>query len=167
MFKRKFSTLLLAALLLLTGCAPKDDFEDNEFDNSDNYELDDFADYEVKELLPSENVNAKTEFSEYDGNTEMIKVTIANDTDHRLDMWDGFRLEKEVDGEWKAIKVYYDEVVDSTLMYRQMPERCTYTLEYELKDNVKLPLLPGQYRIWVCGVSGTDNEAVSAEFTIK
>lgn len=161
MFKRKFSSVLLASLLLLTGCAPKDDSAD--------YELDDFADYEVKELLLSEEVTAKTEFSEYDGNTEMIKVTIANDTDHRLNMWDGFRLEKEVDGEWKAIKRYYDKTVENVLLPlpSQMPERCTYTFEYELKDNIKLPLLPGQYRIWVCGVSGTDNEAVSAEFTIK
>lgn len=138
--------IILAALALLTavtltGCAPKDDF----------------ADYEFVEPPAVEGVTAQTEFSEYDGNTEVIYVMAANDSDERFPFGDLFYLQKLVGDEWKPIRVGGD----SLCLDMAMPAHTSGKISVKLKDHVKLPLLPGQYRVWV-GIS----EKVSAEFTV-
>lgn len=146
MFKIKRAAILLTAFLLLTGCAPKDDL----------------ADYELVEYPPIENVTARTEFDEYDGDVEEITVFITNDRDQRYYYDKFFQLQKNVDGEWKLIRSIREEYF-SDLLGIYIPERYFTSINIKLKDDVKLPLLPGRYRIWV----GGGGERVPAEFTIK
>lgn len=143
MLKIKFFAVMCAALLLLTGCAPKDDF----------------ADYETVEYHPVENVSAATEFEEYDGNAESIAVLLSNNSDNQFELSDSIALEKNVDGEWRAIRIIKKEY---TLIYHAVSAHTEEWKRFELKDYVELPLLPGQYRIWVGG-----GNKVPAEFTIK
>ncbi|MDE6728115.1 MAG: hypothetical protein K2J80_09295 [Oscillospiraceae bacterium] len=152
MLKTKCALILCAVLLLLTGCAAKDE------DSLADY--DDFADYSVTEFPPVEFLSAETEFAEYDGNVEKIYVILTNaiDEDFHFDYW--WRLEKEVDGEWKAIRFIKNREFD--LLDRSI-KRGTITIACVFKEYVKQPLLPGHYRIWV----GGDDERVPAEFTIK
>lgn len=152
MLKTKCASILCAALLLLTGCAAKDE------DSLADY--DDFADYSVTEFLPVEFLSAETEFAEYDGNVEMIVVFLSNTADEEFHFDEWWRLEKEVNGEWKAIRFIKNLELD--LLDRIM-SRGTMDIWCNLKEHVKLPLLPGHYRIWV----GGDDERVPAEFTIK
>lgn len=145
MTKVKFFALFCAVFLLLTGCVsePKDDF----------------ADYEWVEPPAVEGVTMQTEFPEYDGNIETIGLIFANDRDQRFGFDYTFRLQKKVQDEWKPIKVRYDRLtLESTNI---MPNNAG-TIMLDLKDHIKLPLLPGHYRIWI----GT-REQVSAEFDIK
>ena len=142
----KCISLILAALLLfITGCAAKDDF----------------AGPLAANYLPVDYLSAETEFAEYDGNAETILVFLANHRDEYFHFDYGWQLEKEVDGEWRAIRFIGPNRVDD-LLDRRMP-RGTTAIRCELKDNVKQPLLPGHYRLWV----GRVNERVSAEFDIK
>ena len=143
MLKTKFTAVLCALLLLLTGCAAKDDF----------------ADYSVTEYPPIEYLSAETEFAEYDGNTEAIYVFLTNDRDEYFHFDYNWWLEKEVDGEWRAIKFIAER--EYTLEANYMP-RGTASIWCELKGNVKQPLLPGHYRFWVGG-----SNRVSAEFDVK
>ena len=142
MLKIKFAVVICVVLLLLTGCAAKDDF----------------ADYEFSEPPAVEGLTAETEFSEYDGDTEEIRVIVTNDCDTIFSFSEFFSLQKKVDGEWKPIK-FGGKL---NLIGSDMPARSTAPITFVLKDHVKLPLLPGQYRIWV-----GDSDRVSAEFTIK
>ncbi len=147
---KKFLILMCVALLLITGCSPKDDFDDHDH----------------AELRPCENVAAVTEFEEYDGNIESITVFITNSSDKRFPLNDNFRLQKKVNDEWKAIKRYYDPeslIGDGT--NREMLEHSEGAVCINLKEHVKLPLLPGQYRIWVGSISG--NRTAAAEFEVK
>ena len=141
---KKITSALCAALLLLTGCAAKDDF----------------ADYSVTEYPPVEYLSAKTEYAEYDGNVEKIWVYLNNGSDKgfHYDYW--WLLEKEVDGEWRAIRFIQDRVSD---LLDRSSGRGTIAILCNLKDNVKQPLLPGHYRLWV----GGDDGRVSAEFDVK
>ena len=128
MFKIRYTLVMFAVLLLLTGCSPKDDFDD----------------YDHAELRPSENVAAVTEFEEYDGNIESITVFITNDSDKRFPLNGNFRLQKKVNDEWKAIKRYYDpESLISDGTNREMLEHSEGAVCIDLKEHVKLPLLPG------------------------
>ena len=143
MFKNKYLGFLFAVLLLLTGCSPKDDF----------------ADYEFVEYPPVENVSAKTEFDEYDRDMDYITVLLTNDRDERFSFNYFISLQKDVDGEWRSIRII-KEVYD--LLANYMPEHSTIPLYFDLEEYVKFPLQPGRYRIWVGG-----SEKVPAEFTIK
>lgn len=144
MKKLKFAALLLAVLLLLTGCAPKDDF----------------ADYEFVEPPAIAGVTAQTEFSEYDGKSEHIIVNVTNDSNEYLDIsFDYFSLQKDVDGIWRPISKYNNI---SSLMGFVCPPHTSRPARVILKDHVKQPLLPGHYRVWV----GGENWDVSAEFNI-
>lgn len=141
----KYISLVFAVLLLfITGCAAKDDLDDRS----------------VTEYPPVEYLSAETEFAEYDGNAEKIWVFLTNHRDEEFHFDYGWQLEKEVNGEWRAIRFIRQREFD--LLDRRMP-RGTTSIGCELKDNVKQPLLPGHYRLWVGGGS----ERVSAEFTIK
>lgn len=155
MLKLKCASVLCAVLLLLTGCAAKDEDEISVFSD-----YDDFDDYSVTEYPPVEYLSAETEFAEYDGNVEKIWVGLTNDRDEYFHYDLNWQLEKEVDGEWRAIRFIGERVGD--LVDRSIP-RGTAPIGCELKDNVKQPLLPGHYRIWVGGGS----ERVSAEFDVK
>lgn len=155
MLKIKCASVFCAVLLLLTGCAAKDEDDISVFSN-----YDDFADYSVTEYPPVEYLSAETEFTEYDGNIEKIWVFLTNDRDEYFHYDRNWRLEKEIDGEWKTIRFIGERVY--TLEASYIP-RGTASIGCELKDNVKQPLLPGHYRIWV----GGGDQRVSAEFTIK
>lgn len=144
MSKIKHLFFLCTVFFLLTGCSPKDDFDD----------------YEIVEYPSVENVSAKTEFDEYDGDTESIVVFITNDRDERFPYGYYISLQKYVDGEWRPIRIIKEEY---DLLARYMSERSTMPLEFDLKEYVKPPLLPGRYRIWV----GNERERLPAEFTIK
>lgn len=149
MYKIRTAAFALLTAVMLTGCAPKDDL----------------ADYEFVEPPAVEGVTAQTEFSEYDGNTEVIYVTVTNDRDERLSFNNSFYLQKLVGDEWKPINVGGD----FPLLDRTMPAHAAGKVSVTLKDHVKLPLLPGQYRIWVGSGDGTyENDIlVPAEFTVK
>ncbi len=142
--KMKFASFLCAVLLLLTGCASKDDF----------------ADYSVTEYPPIEYLSAETEFSEYDGNVEKIEVFLSNHRDEAFHFDYVWWLEKEVDDGWKGIRFLKEREFDC--LDRSMKRGSVHIL-CNLKDNVKQPLLPGHYRLWVGGEDGR----VPAEFTIK
>lgn len=144
MLKIKFAAVICAFLLLLTGCARKDDFDDRP----------------VIDYPPIEYLSAKTEFTEYDGNIEKIWVFLTNDRDKRFGFDYRWWLEKEADGEWRAIRFIADQAFSFYAYY--MP-RGTISIRCELKDHVKQPLLPGHYRLWV----GGEGARVPAEFTVK
>lgn len=149
MFKIKYMAFLCAALLLLTGCARRDDFGDG------------FA----SEFTPAEAVTAKTEFPEYDGNVEEIKLIITNDGSEEWDYNVVFHLEKydEDMGGWRNIK--FSDKMTWTLLACGISPSETVTVPIPLKGNYKQPLLPGQYRVVKHG--SNYNEAISAEFKIK
>lgn len=138
--------VLAALLLFMTGCAAKDDF----------------AGHFAANYLPIEYLSAETEFAEYDGNAETVWVFLTNHRDEEFHFDYGWQLEKEVNGKWRAIRFIGPKREDD-LLDRRMPPHDTTAIMCELKDNVKQPLLPGHYRLWV----GRVNERVSAEFTIK
>ena len=146
MFKTKRAALLCAAALLLTGCAAKDDF----------------ADYSLDEPPQVDGISAKTEFAEYDGDTEGIRVFLTNDNDEPYSFDYNWQLAKRVDDEWKVIRFINEENAVIPLDLYEMP-RGTVSIWCDLKDNVKLPLLSGQYRMRV----GHSGERVPAEFTVK
>ena len=152
MLKIKCASILCAVLLLLTGCAAKDE------DSLADY--DDLADYSVTEFPPVKFLSAKTEFAEYDGNTQKIWVFLTNDRDEDFLFDYNWHLEKAVDGEWRAIRFIKEKAY--TLEAHYMP-RGTVSIGCDLKEYVKLPLLPGHYRLWV----GGESERVPAELTIK
>ena len=143
--RSRFFALFCAVLLLFTGCVsePKDDF----------------ADYEWVEPPAVEGVTMRTEFPEYNGDLETISVMVTNDRDERFGFNWTFSLQKMVQDEWKPIKVSYDRL---TLEVNNMLPNTSGTIMLDLKNHVKLPLLPGHYRIWI----GT-REQVSAEFDVK
>ncbi len=145
MFKIKFVAISFAMILLLTGCAAKDDF----------------ADYSAYDYPPVENISAKTQLTEYDGNVETIWVSLTNNGDEEFsyDYW--WALEKEVNGEWRAIRFITDSR-DFDCVIRCITHGSA-DIPCDLKGYVKQPLLPGHYRLWVGGEKGR----VSAEFTIK
>lgn len=151
--KSKFFMLVCTLiLLLLTGCAQtlKDDFAEG---------------YEYFTPPTVEGVTAQTEFAEYDGNTEVIYVTVINDTDEIFPVNEFFLLDKKVGDEWRRIRT-------EGFVYgfaRKWEPHTTETFPIKLKDFTKLPLLPGHYRVWV-GDLETDIEyiqAVPAEFDVK
>lgn len=145
MRKIKYISLVFAALLLfITGCAAKDDLDDSS----------------VTEYPPIEYLSAETEFAEYDGSVETIRVFLTNHRDEYFNFDYMWQLEKEVDGEWRAIRFIKQREFD--LLDRSMP-RGTASIGCELKDNVKQPLLHGHYRLWV----GGGDQRVAAEFDIK
>lgn len=144
MFKIKLTVILFAMILLLTGCAAKDDF----------------ANRSAYSYPPVENISAKTQRTEYDGNVESINVLLTNNSDKEFqyDLW--WQLEKEVDGEWKVIDFIVEEREFDCLI---RSTRSSANIPCDLKGYVKQPLLPGHYRLWVGGEKGR----VPAEFTIK
>ena len=148
MSKIKYLLFLCTVLLLLTGCSPKDDFDDNEF----------------VEYPSVENVSARTEFDEYEGDAESITVFITNGSDKGFPLRDGFLLQKKADDNWRSIKVYPKPQI-STGVNVELPEHSEASVDVDLKEYVKLPLLSGEYRVWVGGMNS--DKMVSAEFTIK
>ncbi len=142
--KTKHAAISFVMILLLTGCAAKDDL----------------ADYSAYDYPLVENISAKTQLTEYDGNVETIWVYLTNDRDEDFSYDYQWTVEKEIDGEWRAIRFIQDISFD--LADRSIPSRCTTDIPCDLKNNVKQPLLPGHYRIWV----GGEENRVPAEFTI-
>lgn len=144
MLKKVCAAALAAVLLLLTGCSSGDDFDD----------------YSVTERPPVENVSAKTEFAEYDGNTEMIRVFLKNDRNEMFYFDNHWWLQKETESGWKPIRFIKER--SWTLESSRMPHG-TIGITCNLKEYIKLPLLPGRYRLLV----GGEGERVYAEFTVK
>lgn len=142
--RSRFFALLCAALLLLTGCVPEPE--------------DDFADYEFVEPPAVEGVTVRTELAEYNGNIEGIDVIVTNDRDERFFFGDSFTLQKSDNGSWRSIKTEGIIKDYSAAVLPRSPGR----ISVNLKDHIKLPLLPGHYRVWV-----GDYEKVSAEFDVK
>jgi len=141
--KKLYVIMICTVLMLLTGCSPQDDFADYKF-----------------EFPPVENVSARTEFDEYDTDVKEISVELTNGRDELFSFDYCMFLQKYVDGEWRWIRIIKEEW---DLLDPYMPEHSTGGCTFDLKEFVKLPLLPGRYRIWVGGSDGR----VPAEFTIK
>lgn len=137
---------VLAFAMLLTGCA--------------SAPVDDFADYEFVEPPTLEGVTAQAELTEYDGNTEKIIIMLTNDRDERFFFGESFVLQKRDNDKWRPLKI--DGIIRD-VSYAVLP-RSAGAISVLLKDHVKLPLLPGQYRMWI---GSMDDEKVSAEFTVK
>lgn len=148
MIKIKLAAVLFVVLLLLTGCTHKDDF----------------ADYVFSDYPPIENITAETEFSEYDGNTAVINVTVTNDSDNAFRYGDKYYLQKFADDEWKSISTG-GFMVQAVLLNKEISEHSVGSIEVKLEDHINFPLLSGKYRVWV-GYE-EDEEYVSAEFTVK
>lgn len=145
--KLAFITVLFAAVML-SGCARKDDFADG------------FA----PELTLSEFMTAKTEYPEYDGNVEEIKLIITNNGSEEWGYNVVFHLEKydeDMDG-WRNIN--FSRQMEWTLLSMGVLPSETVAEIISLKDNFKQPLLPGRYRVVKYG---DRDEAVAAEFKIK
>lgn len=144
------SVALCGAVLTAVGC--------NKAEPTDN-----FVAYDVPQLRISEVVVMETEFSEYDGGTEVIHASIKNNGDKDYGYGCRFVLQKLDGEEWRYIGVFGE----FQLILFLLPPGEKYVISFELKDHVKLPLLPGTYRIGF----PTDHEfelpTPVAEFTIR
>lgn len=146
------SACALLATMMLAGC---DDSRSKKF----------FSDLDYPEQVISEDVTAKTEFPEYDRDVKKIKVIAANNGDMEFVFGEQYTLQKMEDGEWKYIAVQGR----FTAIERVFPASKTSDYTVNLEGHVKLPLLPGSYRIGL-GFDPYPNEysrIVYADFTVK
>lgn len=150
MCRLKFTALVCALLtaVMLTGC-------------------DDFDYYEFIDYLPVENVTARTEFPEYSGDVEKITVIVNNDRDVKFACGSDqpFCIQKWSNEKWRPIKSGGAYHPTANFLYEHSESKVNVVL----KDHVRLPLLPGRYRVWVGSFEGDYEyiEAVPAEFTVK
>lgn len=145
------SVVLCGAVLTAVGC--------NKAESTDN-----FIKYDYPQLRISEDVVMETEFPEYDGSTEIIYATIKNNGDSDFYYGAHFVLQKLDGEEWRYIVVKG--------MFRGWaslipPSQEHEKVSFELKDHVKLPLLPGRYRIGFPTDQEGDQPTPVAEFTVK
>lgn len=124
-----------------------------------------YSDADFPEQVISEDVTAKTEFSEYDRQVKEIKVIVANNGDTDFYFGEHYSLQKLEDGEWKYIVVGGN--FNFTLCGFPASETSDYTVN--LDGHVKLPLPSGSYRIGL-GFEPYPEEydrIVYAEFSVK
>lgn len=143
------SVTLCAAVMTSVGCktTPKD-----------NYVTGDYS-----QPIIAENITMETEFSEYDGSTEVIRATIVNNSDKEFGYGALFFLQKLDGEEWRFIVV--QGLFQAWAGAVSPSKDCK--VRFELKDHVKLPLLPGTYRVgFPTGYEGASPTPV-AEFTVK
>lgn len=154
MKRRIISTLIfsLMAALVLTGCAHKRQL---------------YTDY-IPDQKVLEDMILTTEFSEYDGNTEKIKLLVTNNSDVDFYTGEQFLMQKKENGEWRGIGVGGRFFAIGIMLPSKM-SNLYYTAV--LKDHVLQPLPAGTYRI---GLVDDYNEGYpeglivySNEFTIK
>lgn len=149
MMKTKLIAALCAVLMLLAGCAAKDDF----------------IDVERPQPVIAENVEMSTEFSEYDGEVEKIYATVKNNGNKNFTHGSYYFLQKLDGNEWRYLGVSgrFDLLAKMT-----EPGNDSVGI-FQLKDHVKLPLLPGKYRIgwWSTDENDAPEPTPVAEFTVK
>lgn len=123
---------------------------------------DDFIDSDRPQPIITENLVMETEFPEYNGNTETIRVKLKNNTDEDFRYGTYFFLQKLDGGEWRYIGVsgYFHAILCT------VPPAWDGWEYFELKDHVKQPLLSGTYRIGFWVEEGKQSTPV-AEFTVK
>ncbi len=121
---------------------------------------DDFYEDDLPQPTISEIPEMTTEFTEYDGNTEKISVTITNNSNKNFNHGEQFFLQK-LDDEWRYIKC---QGPWNLANYMIKPSQDVITT-FDLKEHVRLPLLPGLYRIGFYEDKGESTPV--AEFTIK
>lgn len=144
------SVALCGAVLTAVGCSKAEP--------TDNFVEDDFPQPRISEVVVME-----TEFPEYDGGTEVINATIKNNGDSEYGYGERFVLQKLDGEEWRYIGVFG--------MFKMiawgLPPGEEYPVIFELKEHVKLPLLPGRYRIGFPTNQEGNQSTPVAEFTIK
>lgn len=123
------SVTLCAAVMTSAGCKTV---------QKDNYVTGDYL-----QPIIAENITMETEFSEYDGNTEVIRATVVNNSDKEFGYGAHFFLQKLDGEEWRFIVV--QGLFQAWAGAVPPSEDCI--VHFEIKDHVKLPLLPGTYRI--------------------
>lgn len=123
---------------------------------------DDFLETDQPQPVIAENIVMETEFPEYDGNAEKIRVKLQNNNDEDFSYGKYFFLQKLDGEEWHHIGVSGNF---SSLLYSIPPSWDGWEF-FELKDHVKQPLLPGKYRVGFWGDEGHRPTPV-AEFTVK
>lgn len=144
------SMFLCAVMLMTVGC-------------KENKEKDDFIDTEFPQPVIVENVVMETEFAEYDGNTERIRVKLRNDRDEDFTHGAYFFVQKLDGDEWRYLGVSgnFSTVTCS------IPSGWDGWEFFQLKDHVKQPLLPGKYRIGYSSFGHEELPTPVAEFTVK
>ncbi|MDE7362325.1 MAG: hypothetical protein K2N38_10375 [Oscillospiraceae bacterium] len=158
----KFKSILTATAICvlsfaLSSCTEKSD---------DYFEFSDLGISEPNEPEVAEDVVMTTEFPEYDGNVDKIVLSVTNNSDEDFGFSDYYVLQKLDEGEWKYIKVFGQ----FTLLAGSHPPSLSAPLTIKLKDHIKQPLLPGQYRIGVGSINldlSFNGALAYAEFTVK
>ena len=141
--------MLFAALLTAVGCK-KVEFTD------------DFAEYDIPEMVITDEIEMKAEFDEYDSSARVITATIKNNSDSEYVYGERFVLQKLDGEEWRYIVVIGRFQLLACLL--QPGEE--HTIYFNLAEHTNHPLLPGKYRIGF----PTDFEGeytTVAEFTVK
>lgn len=143
--------MLFGAVLTAVGCGKAEP-------------TDNFVAYYVPQPRIAEDVVMETEFPEYDGSTEIIYATIKNNSDSDYGYGERFDLQKLDGEEWRYIGVFGMFKAWGGLI----PPSQDCVVRFELKDHVKLPLLPGKYRIGFPSDQEYNEEPTPvAEFTVK
>lgn len=145
------SVALCGAILTSVGCSKAEP--------TDNFVEDDFPQPRI-----SEDVVMETEFPEYDGDTEEIFATIKNNGDCDFGYGERFVLQKLDGEEWRYIATYgMFKMIAVSIPPSQEHEK----VRFDLQEHVKLPLLPGRYRIGFPTDYEFEQPTPIAEFTVK
>ncbi len=149
--KKTIVALVVCVTILLTGCAGKKD---------------NFISVDRQQPVIAENVEMTTEFTEYDGDTERIRVKLRNNRSEDFSYGAYFFLQKLDGDEWRYLGVSGN----FNLLLYSVPPGWDGWESFQLKEHVKLPLLPGRYRIgWWSETTedGSIRPTPVAEFTVK
>lgn len=145
MFKVQFAAILLAALLLLTGCVNRED----------SYEP-------APEYGIMENIYLTAESAEYGRDVKEIVCLLENKSEELFGYGEKFALEKNVGGVWRTVP--YKDWSEFTLIATMLPPSESTTHTFDLDKYYELPLSDGLYRIRL----DTERlDMVYAEFSVK
>ncbi len=154
--KKTIVALVVCVTILLTGCAGK----------KDNFIKDNFISVDRQQPVIAENVEMTTEFPEYDGNTEIIYAPLKNNGNEDFTHGSYYFLQKLDGDDWRYLGVSGN----FNLLQAVIKPGEDALGRFQLKDHVKLPLLPGRYRIgWWSEATedGSIEPTPVAEFTVK
>lgn len=159
MIHLKYVPAYLAAVgtLFLSGCGKQ-----NESAESKPMVVDDIG------ITFPENVEMKTEFSEYDTDVKVINTIITNNSDEYFNFEYGDNVLDKFNpdtNEWERVPFKEDGELFLDCVARSMPPSGTATTTFNLEEVYDLPLAPGRYRI-DRGRVRHEKEILRAEFTI-